>query len=175
MLARFDGRILIYHPIAFSFSNSRPGSRSHQWRRVKRKTLSIKTRLGSRGSSVTPTPISSPGRSRGALRILHLGKHTGTNPDIDERTHWLDVALAEQVVHQSDIDKVHEASVELAFALEIIESHPVTPVEVGVAAKHLLVHVLDLGLKALGEAGGFAEPMVGVGGLGVGGGDEGWG
>ena len=34
------------------------------------------------------------------------------------------------------------------------------PVEVGVAAEHLLVHVLDLGVEAGGEAGGLAAPVV---------------
>ena len=34
------------------------------------------------------------------------------------------------------------------------------PVEVGVAAEHLLVHILDLGVEAGGEAGGFAAPVV---------------
>lgn len=67
---------------------------------------------------------------------------------------------------------MHKASVEFALALEVVEGHPVRPVEVSVAAEHLLVHVLDLGLEALGETRGFAEPVVGVRGLAVGGRDE---
>ena len=38
------------------------------------------------------------------------------------------------------------------------------PVKMGVAAEHLLVHVLDLAFEALREARWFAEPVVGIGG-----------
>lgn len=42
------------------------------------------------------------------------------------------------------------------------EVEPVRPIQVGVAAEHLAVHVLDLALEALWEARGLAEPVVGV-------------
>lgn len=45
--------------------------------------------------------------------------------------------------------EMHEACVEIADGVDIPEGQPVAPVEVGVATKHLLVHVLDLSFKAL--------------------------
>ena len=55
---------------------------------------------------------------------------------------------------------MHKASVEFAVAVKIPESEPVLPVEMCVAAEHLLVHVLDLGFESLREAGWLAEPVI---------------
>ena len=55
---------------------------------------------------------------------------------------------------------MHEAGIELAIHVQLPELDPVLPVEVGVAAEHLLVHVLDLGVEAGWEAGGLAAPVV---------------
>lgn len=41
--------------------------------------------------------------------------------------------------------------------------HPVRPIQVGVASKHLLVHVLDLHLESVAEAGCLAKPVVRIG------------
>lgn len=49
------------------------------------------------------------------------------------------------------------------MAARVPEEQPVLPVQVGVAAEHLLVHVLAFRLEALREAGRLAEPVVGVG------------
>jgi hypothetical protein len=92
-------------------------------------------------------------RSDGAcLGLLNLGQHTLLDPNVDERLHGLHVLLAEQIVESRHVNEVYEASVELAVAVQVPESKPVLPVQVCVAAEHLLVHVLDLGLEALREA-----------------------
>jgi hypothetical protein len=98
------------------------------------------------------------------LRLLNLGQNTLLDPQVDERLHRLRVLLTEQVVKPRDVDKVHETGVELAVTVQVPEGEPVLPVKVGVAAEHLLVHVLDLALEALREARWFAEPVVGIGG-----------
>lgn len=55
---------------------------------------------------------------------------------------------------------MNEARVEVARGIELPEVEPVLPVEVGVAAEHLLVHVLNLMIEAFGEAGCFPAPVV---------------
>lgn len=57
---------------------------------------------------------------------------------------------------------MHEARVELTVSAEVPEVEPMGPVEVGVAAEHLLIHVLDLSLEPLRKTGRLAEPVVGV-------------
>lgn len=86
------------------------------------------------------------------LGLLNLGQDTLLDPQVDERLHRLRVLLTEQVVKPRDVDEVHETGVELAVAVQVPEGEPVLPVKVGVAAEHLLVHVLDLALEALREA-----------------------
>ena len=101
------------------------------------------------------------GSSNGAcLGLLNLGQHTLLHPDVHERLHGLHIFLAQQVVESRHVDEVHEASVEFAVAVQVPESEPVLPVEMCVAAEHLLVHVLDLSLESLREARGLAEPVV---------------
>jgi hypothetical protein len=98
------------------------------------------------------------------LRLLNLGQNTLLDPQVDKRLHRLRVLLTKQVVQPCDVDEVHETGVELAVTVQVPEGEPVLPVKVGVAAEHLLVHVLDLALEALREARWFAEPVVGIGG-----------
>ena len=99
-----------------------------------------------------------------SIGLLDLGQDTLLDPQVHERLHRLRVFLTEQVVQPCDVDEVHETSVQLAVAVQVPEGEPVLPVKVGVAAEHLLVHVLDLALETLGKARWLAEPVVGVGG-----------
>ena len=48
------------------------------------------------------------------------------------------------------------------MSARVPEGEPVLPVEVRIAAEHLLEHVLDLVEEALREAGAFARPPVGI-------------
>lgn len=123
-------------------------SRSSAHRRAARNATARRARSRARTTSLGP---------------LDLRKNALLDPELDKRLHGLGVLLAQQIVQAGDVDEVHEASVELAVAVQIPEREPVLPVQVCVAAEHLLVHVLDLGLEALREAGGLAEPVVGVG------------
>lgn len=100
--------------------------------------------------------------SAACLGLLDLGQHALLHPDVHERLHWLHVFLAQQVVESSHVDEVHKASVEFAVAVQIPEGEPVLPVEMCVAAEHLLVHVLDLSLESLREARWLAQPVVGI-------------
>ena len=96
-------------------------------------------------------------------RLTHrntLRQHTLIDPQIHQRRHRFHVLLVEQIVEAADVDEVDEARVELAVAAELPEGEPVLPVEVGVAAEHLLVHVLDLRIEALREAGALAAPLI---------------
>lgn len=123
--------------------------------------------LGSSTDRCTSSDATARGtRSRAnatSLRLLNLRQNALLHPQVHKRLHWLSIFLAQQVVQTSDVNKVNEASVELAVTVEIPEGEPVLPVQVCVAAEHLLVHVLDLSLEALREAGRLAEPVVGVG------------
>ena len=98
------------------------------------------------------------------LRLLNLGQNTLLDPQVNEGLHRLRVFLTEQIVQPGDVDEVHETGVKLAVAVQVPECEPVLPVKMGVAAEHLLVHVLDLALEALRKARWFAEPVVGIGG-----------
>ena len=57
---------------------------------------------------------------------------------------------------------MHEAGIELSVHAELPELDPVLPVEMSVAAEHLLEHVLHFMLEALRETGGLAAPVVRV-------------
>jgi hypothetical protein len=79
--------------------------------------------------------------SRGGIKLLDFGKHALTDVEVDERLHRLGVLLGEQAVEAADVDEVHEAGVQVAVGGGVPEEQPVRPVEVRVAAEHLLVPV----------------------------------
>jgi len=131
------------------------------------------THLSLRGTSTRP--ISARRHSLHSCHLLHLRQHALPHPQINQWLHGLRVLLREQTVQPSAVDEVHEARVELAVAARVPEEEPVLPVEVGVAAEHLLVpykkrhvsacdrkkgrlggvvhvHVLNLRLEPLREA-----------------------
>jgi hypothetical protein len=93
-------------------------------------------------------------------RVHALWQDTHIDPHLHQRRHWLHVLIIEQIEDASDIGEVNEASVEFAVGVAVPESEPVLPVEVSVAAEHLLVHVLDLRLETLRKAGGLTDPVV---------------
>lgn len=96
------------------------------------------------------------------FRLLYPRKYSLFDPDIDEWLHWLGVLVRQQSIETANICEVDETSVELSICIDIPEDQPVSPVQVCIASEHLLVHVLNFGLKALGKARGLAEPVVAV-------------
>jgi len=102
---------------------------------------------------------------RRSLHLLDLWQATETHPQVDQRLHRLRILIVNKVEHPADVDEVHKASIQLTVTVSLPEEHPVLPEQVGVAAEHLLVHVANLCLEALWEAGCLAEPVIWVGGL----------
>lgn len=94
---------------------------------------------------------------------LGTAQHALLNPDVDQRTHGLEILLAEQRVQASDVDEVDEAGVELPPCAQVPELEPVAVVDVCVAAQHLAVDVADLGRERGREVAALAQPgRVGV-------------
>lgn len=81
-------------------------------------------------------------------------------PYLDQWQHRLNVAGIEKTEDQADVYEMQEVRVELAIDIVVPKYNPVRVVDVSVAAKHLLVHVLDLILKTLGESRRFTNPAV---------------
>lgn len=103
----------------------------------------------------------SSSRRSGDISVhTHLGYVATGNPQVDEWLHGLGVLFGEQAEDSADIDEVDEAGVEMGVRAQIPELQPVLPVEVGVDAKHLLVHHLDFCLEALREARALAQPVI---------------
>ena len=88
----------------------------------------------------TTASATSAGRhSLHRLHLLHLRQYALPHPQINQRLHRLRVLVRQQAVESTAVDEVHEARVELAVTAGVPEEEPVLPVEVGVAAEHLLV------------------------------------
>ena len=97
-----------------------------------------------------------------AFERLYRWQYTLLDPDVHQWLHGLHVLLVEQTVEPSDIDEMDKAGVQVARHAKLPKVEPVLPEEMCIAAEHLLIHVLDLVLEALWEAGGLAAPVVRV-------------
>ena len=76
------------------------------------------------------------------------------NEYIDQALKWLHVLLGEKIVIHCHSDEVNETAVEFEVAIDMPEGiGPMTVVEVGVAAEHLLDDALDVLVVVLWEAG----------------------
>jgi hypothetical protein len=143
-----------------------PGQLSSSRRLLRSSTASRAASSTRRSSCTSPTTrrwgsSSTTSTARSLLARVHtLRQDTHIDPHFHQRRHRLHVLIIEQVEDTPDVDEVHEAGIEFPVGVAVPEGEPVLPVKMGVAAEHLLVHVLDLCLEALGEARGLANPVV---------------
>lgn len=82
-------------------------------------------------------------------------------PNLDKRQHGFHLTITQDVECPADIDEVNEASVEVVGRIQIPEwLKPVAMIDVGVAAHHLTVDALDVGLEVLREATRLSKPIL---------------
>lgn len=95
--------------------------------------------------------------------LLHSLPRNNPLPDenINQPLQRLHVLSAQQIIVHGNSDKVHETTVQLQVSVDVPERVlPMTVVQVGVAAEHLLDDASDIGVEVGWETGGFADPIV---------------
>jgi len=84
-----------------------------------------------------------------------------SNPEFDERLHRFHVLLPDEVEEFADVDEMDETSVQLLVGIEIPERvHPMSMIQVSVAAHHLPIDASNVLLKVLWEPGSLPQPFL---------------